>query len=346
MTKLRLALALSLLLPAPLLAQSRSTISSFVGSDGGVSRSPVMVGVTGTREQGRLGVRVGLGIDAMSTPLATWLPTPATPVGVWSADMDGVVLLGNPAGDAPVPYLFAGVGGRVIRDGSAAGAAAAYGYGAGLRTPVMGPLGMEGEIRYRSPVANGTARMHAAVSAGWEARVGLTLARVGARRKAPAAPAVLSAPRAAAPAAAGSAALARRRLAAQALDTADDFLGVRYKWGGNGPDEGFDCSGFVRFVFARHGVALPRVSRDQARAGTPLPLEIASLEPGDLLAFASRGTIDHIAIYAGQGRIIHSSSSGGGVRVDDLYGERGRWYREHMVAARRVIDEVQLGMRE
>src|SRR5690606_22320590 len=95
---------------------------------------------------------------------------------------------------------------------------------------------------------------------------------------------------------AGSSAAARLRVAERTLATGEGFVGVRYTWGGNTPAEGFDCSGFVKYVFAREGINLPRVSQDQARVGQPLPLDLAAFEPGDLLAFSSRGgAVDHIA---------------------------------------------------
>jgi cell wall-associated NlpC family hydrolase len=124
--------------------------------------------------------------------------------------------------------------------------------------------------------------------------------------------------------------------APRVITTAEDYLGIPYKWGGNTPDEGFDCSGYVKFVFARQGVQLPRTSREQARAGQQVTARVAALRQGDLMLFAERSTISHVAIYAGGGRIIHSSSSGGGVRYDDLGTRRGQWYVQHMVAARRL----------
>jgi cell wall-associated NlpC family hydrolase len=125
--------------------------------------------------------------------------------------------------------------------------------------------------------------------------------------------------------------------ATRVLATADDYLGVRYRWGGTSPSTGFDCSGYVQYVYAREGVRLPRTSRQQAVAGTRRPTRWDAAGPGDLVMFANPGeAISHVAFYAGGGRILHSSSSGGGVRYDDLGTTRGRWYRERLVAVRRV----------
>jgi cell wall-associated NlpC family hydrolase len=128
-----------------------------------------------------------------------------------------------------------------------------------------------------------------------------------------------------------------RASAVRVLASADDYLGVKYKWGGTSPRTGFDCSGYVQYVYDREGVRLPRTSRQQAVAGTRRPTRWDAAGPGDLVMFANPGeAISHVAFYAGNGRILHSSSSGGGVRYDDLSTQRGRWYRERLVAVRRV----------
>lgn len=125
--------------------------------------------------------------------------------------------------------------------------------------------------------------------------------------------------------------------AARVLDDADQFIGIPYTWGGNTPREGFDCSGFTKYVFAREGIALPRTSRDQAHAGTEVAVDFGAMRPGDLLLFAEPNeAISHVAIYVGDGRIIHSSSALGGVNYLNLGGSRGAWYVQNMVAVRRV----------
>jgi NlpC/P60 family len=128
------------------------------------------------------------------------------------------------------------------------------------------------------------------------------------------------------------------RSASRVVPTAEHYLGVPYVWGGESPGEGFDCSGFTRYVFRKHGVAIPRTSRQQATVGHRLPLSLRYLRPGDLVMFANSGArISHVAIYAGHNRIIHATSSGGAVRYDDLGSRRGQWFAQHMVAARRVV---------
>jgi peptidoglycan DL-endopeptidase LytE len=126
--------------------------------------------------------------------------------------------------------------------------------------------------------------------------------------------------------------------AARVLATAKQYLGTRYRYGGESPAAGFDCSGFVQYVFGRHGVELPRTSRLQASAGRSLPLDVAALQPGDLLLFASRGAgVNHVAIYVGDNRILHSTAGAGRVVYDDLSTPRGEWYLKRHVASRRVL---------
>jgi cell wall-associated NlpC family hydrolase len=94
------------------------------------------------------------------------------------------------------------------------------------------------------------------------------------------------------------------------------FLGVPYVWGGSGP-AGFDCSGLVQYVFARHGVRLPRVAADQARVGIPVARE--ALLPGDVVFFADpSGYVHHEGIYLGEGRFVHAPHTGDVVKISSL----------------------------
>ena len=85
------------------------------------------------------------------------------------------------------------------------------------------------------------------------------------------------------------------------------YLGVPYKWGGTDPTTGLDCSGFVQQVYEDLGISLPRVSRDQAKAGRPVA-DLESAQPGDLIAFGT--PVDHIGIYVGNGRMIEAPHTG------------------------------------
>ena len=125
--------------------------------------------------------------------------------------------------------------------------------------------------------------------------------------------------------------------AARVLRTGDSYSGVRYVWGGDTPREGFDCSGFTKYVLAKHGVTLPRTARDQVRAGTRVAADFRSLRPGDLMFFAEPGeAISHVAVYAGDGVILHAASSLGRVGYTDL-NSGGEWFVAYFVAASRVF---------
>jgi cell wall-associated NlpC family hydrolase len=120
---------------------------------------------------------------------------------------------------------------------------------------------------------------------------------------------------------------------AHIIQTAIDFLGVPYRFGGSDPS-GFDCSGLMQWVFARHGTALPREVRDQYRVGREVRLK--DIQPGDLIFFetVSRGA-SHVGMVIGEGRFVHAPSSNGAVRVEPY--TANYWIRR-FVGARRMID--------
>lgn len=90
--------------------------------------------------------------------------------------------------------------------------------------------------------------------------------------------------------------------------TAERYIGVRYKYGGTSLF-GFDCSGFVRYVYQKHGIELPRGSKEQYESGRKL--SIGEAQPGDLVFFSIEGPgISHVGIYLGGMRFIHSPGTG------------------------------------
>ncbi len=124
------------------------------------------------------------------------------------------------------------------------------------------------------------------------------------------------------------------------ITTATGAMGRPYEWGGTGANGGgFDCSGLIQHAYARHGIALPRTSREQAKEGRAVSRELASLAPGDLLTFSNAGgRVTHVGLYIGDGKFIHSASSG--VQVSVLNGEDpyGRWWYKRWVGVRRIIE--------
>ena len=93
------------------------------------------------------------------------------------------------------------------------------------------------------------------------------------------------------------------------------FVGNRYVWGGNDPHTGADCSGFVKYVYSHvAGVSLPRTSREQARQGTQI--KSSQMRPGDLIFYTNRGgTVNHVAMYIGNGQIVHAASRRSGIKI-------------------------------
>ncbi len=93
------------------------------------------------------------------------------------------------------------------------------------------------------------------------------------------------------------------------------FLGNKYRYGGTSLTNGTDCSGFVQSVYRDCGISIGRSSRDQAAGGTKI--SISELQPGDLLFYAKGSTINHVALYIGNGQVVHASSPSTGIRISN-----------------------------
>lgn len=111
------------------------------------------------------------------------------------------------------------------------------------------------------------------------------------------------------------------------------LVGTPYRYGGNTPAGGFDCSGLVGYVFREAaGLSLPRNSQAIADVSAP-KVDRKRLTPGDLVFFGPR-KVNHIGIYVGEGRFVHAPSTGGTVRMDRL---DGHYWKDHYLYAKRVL---------
>lgn len=124
------------------------------------------------------------------------------------------------------------------------------------------------------------------------------------------------------------------RNANDVLMRAIGLVGTPYRYGGNTPAGGFDCSGLIGFVFRDSvGMSLPRTTGELSTLKVPR-VKADRLTPGDLVFFGGRGGINHAGIYVGEGRFVHAPSSGGTVRLDAL---GDRHWRERFAFGRRVL---------
>jgi cell wall-associated NlpC family hydrolase len=122
---------------------------------------------------------------------------------------------------------------------------------------------------------------------------------------------------------------AERRFGARVVRYARRFVGVPYAWGGASPRTGFDCSGFVRYVYDHFGISLPHSSYGDMSHGRAVVRKY--LKPGDLVFFAGGG---HVGIYVGSNRMIHAPNSGAVVRISTMRD----WYSYEYAGARRLVN--------
>jgi cell wall-associated NlpC family hydrolase len=355
-----------LLTPAVAQAQAEFNIGPFLGYSSIRGGHPAMAGLQTGVLIGPVGLRAS-GFSALDQPGTSTVATNGA--ARWGGDADLMFIFdlasrGSGGSQSLAPYVFAGAGMAVLNEsqlvnGSYADVTGNWSYGAGLLIPIGSSLEAMSEFRQRPAGFFNLAPSTRESTHEW--RIGLSI-RLGSSssssRNYAERPHLISVP------SRSRVVSEERRIeqpgitvipttdddaetsggmlsAARVIPTAERYIGTRYRYGGTSPSTGFDCSGFVQYVFARHDVRLPRNSRQQATVGMRLRPNARYLLPGDLVMFAEDGErISHVAIYAGHNKIIHSSSSGSGVRYDNLSTKRGQWFADHMVAARRVVPDA------
>lgn len=293
------------------------------------------------------GIAVQAGRLFDTTPMTgyrvSWL---LPPLGVLSADLGGALwqtpgasqrLYGFEAdaslfrGGRPGVYMVGGVGAGIGAGGAADWRSWSAGLGYELLPGSFMSLGLEGRWRAFLPMER----------EGLEFSLRLGANFGGGHRNAP--PGALAVPpgekigagtpaeRADAPA-----------VLADVIEIAQEQLGTRYQYGGEGQaGDGFDCSGLIQYAYGQAGIALPRRSVDQARAGIAVERSERALQAGDILTFAQSGRrVSHVGLYLGDGRFIHSASKG--VQISRLGTDdpNGAWWYRRWVGVRRIVTEA------
>jgi cell wall-associated NlpC family hydrolase len=332
-----ISLIAPLTLPTVSTAQGSSGIQLFTSYDNSFPGGAGMGGFGLTLGAGSIGVRGNFSLTLSTLSSSADGMTPPNS-GRWSGDADLLLAdnflgLGNLFGGAVHPYGFAGIGAHSASASPTIDAAVrTWSYGGGVALPLSPSISIDGEMRNRTQLGSSLVSSTDFVS-GTEFRVGISLrlGSSGSSRSGAASSRTGSAGGTIWSTSGVSAAGAARRV----VPDAERYIGVPYVYGGSTP-KGFDCSGLVQYVYRQEGVDLPRTSRQMAGSGYAIDPSPRAMAVGDLMLFAQDGTVSHVALYAGGGRFIHSSSSGNGVRYDDLSSQRGRWFADHLVKVRRV----------
>lgn len=336
-----------LMVPVGLAAQVAGGVGFYGALDNSSPVTRTLGGVSLSMGTPYVGIRGSGGLGISSLVTQTGFDQGQSSL-VWETNADLVLGPVNAGlGEGFMPYTFGGIGlESSAQPTTFTDAIRTWSYGGGLQLALGRLVSVNGEARSRHLAAPATAADSQFVR-GVEFRIGIGFHFGGGRQRSsvlrrrtsdipPSAPRPSRAPsRVSWPATNTVGAGAARRV----VPTAEQYIGVPYRYGGTSPQSGFDCSGFVQYVYGLQGIDLPRTSRQMAGSGIAVEPSTRSLQVGDLMLFEQGGRISHVAIYAGNHRFIHSSSSGNGVRYDDLDTHRGRWFAEHMVAARRVAGD-------
>lgn len=130
----------------------------------------------------------------------------------------------------------------------------------------------------------------------------------------------------------GATASSDREMGVIAARTAERFVGIPYRWGGDTVVDGMDCSGFVRAVFNLCGVNIPRTSAEQFKVGENVPQH--DLKEGDLVFFGTGDRINHVGIYTGSGKFVHAPRRGDDIKISTL---DETYFAKRFIGARRYF---------